>query len=122
MLYMTNKQILVEVKDKLKRLIREVLLEGNFTNWSLIIDKRGKIHDCGMDHGSWLMGNYKPNMDPFYRINVQSHGDGPKTLFVDEKANNGMLRKRLVAFAQDNDITYIIWTNSVTNRGRTEEI
>ena len=43
MLYMTNKQILVEVKDKLKRLICEVLLEGNFTNWSLIIDKSGKI-------------------------------------------------------------------------------
>ena len=122
MLYMTNKQILVEVKDKLKSLIREVLLEENWTNWSLIIDRTGKIHDCGMDHGSWIMSNYKPKMDPMYRINVQTYGDGPKTLFVDEKANNGMLRKRLVAFAQDNDITYIIWTNSVTNRGRTEEI
>ena len=122
MLYMTNKQILVEVKDKLKRLICEILLEGNFTNWSLIIDKSGKIHDCGMDHGSWIMGNYKPKMDPMYRINVQSHGDGPKTLFVDEKANNGMLRKKLIAFAEDYGIKSIIWTNSVTNRGRLEQI
>ena len=122
MLYMTNKQILVEVKDKLKSLIREVLLEENWTNWSLIIDKSGKIHDCGMDHCGWLMGNYKPKMDPFYKINVQSHDDGPKTLYVDEKANNGMLRKKLIAFAQDNNITYIVWGNSVTNRGRTEEI
>jgi hypothetical protein len=34
---MNNKQILIEIKDKLKRLIREVLLEENWTNWSLII-------------------------------------------------------------------------------------
>ena len=122
MLYMTNKQILVEVKDKLKILICEVLLEGNFTNWSLIIDKSGKIHDCGMDHGSWIMSNYKPKMDPMYRINVQSHGDDERLLYVDEKANNGMLRKKLIAFAEDYGIKSIIWTNSVTNKGRLEQI
>ena len=122
MMYMTNKQILVEVKDKLKRLICEVLLEGNFTNWSLIIDKSGKIHDCGMDHGSWIMSNYKPKMDPMYRINVQSHGDDERLLYVDEKANNGMLRKKLIAFAEDYGIKSIIWTNSVTNKGRLEQI
>ena len=122
MLYMTNKQILVEVKDKLKRLICEVLLEENWTNWSLIIDKSGKIHDCGMDHGSWIMGNYKPKMDPMYRINVQSHGDDERLLYVDEKANNGMLRKKLIAFAEDYGIKSIIWTNSVTNKGRLEQI
>lgn len=122
MMYMTNKQILVEVKDKLKRLIREVLLEENWTNWSLIIDKSGKIHDCGMDHCGWLMGNYKPKMDPFYKINVQSHGDDERLLYVDVRANNGMLRKKLIAFAEDYGIKSIIWTNSVTNRGRTEEI
>ena len=117
-----NKQVLMEVKDKIKRLIMEVLLEENWTNWSLIIDRTGKIHDCGMDHGSWIMSNYKPKMDPMYRINVQSHHDGPKTLYVDEKANNGMLRKKLIAFAEDHNIKYIVWGNSVTNRGRTEEI
>ena len=122
MLYMTNKQILVEVKDKLKRLICEVLLEENWTNWSLIIDKSGKIHDCGMDHGSWIMSNYKPKMDPMYRINVQSHGDDERLLYVDEKANNGMLRKKLIAFAEDYGIKSIIWTNSVTNKGRLEQI
>lgn len=122
MLYMTNKQILVEVKDKLKRLIREVLLEENWDNWSLIIDKSGKIHDCGMDHGGWLMYNWKPKMDPIYRINVQSHGDDERLLYVDEKANNGMLRKKLIAFAEDYGIKSIIWTNSVTNKGRLEQI
>jgi len=122
MMYMTNKQILVEVKDKLKRLICEVLLEENWTNWSLIIDKSGKIHDCGMDHGSWIMSNYKPKMDPMYRINVQSHGDDERLLYVDEKANNGMLRKKLIAFAEDYGIKSIIWTNSVTNKGRLEQI
>jgi hypothetical protein len=119
---MTNKQILVEVKDKLKRLIREVLLEENWDNWSLIIDKSGKIHDCGMDHCGWLMGNYKPKMDPFYKINVQSHDDDERLLYVDVRANNGMLRKRLIAFAEDYGIKSIIWTNSVTNKGRLEQI
>ena len=117
-----NKQILIEVKDKLKSLIREVLLEENWDNWSLIIDRTGKIHSCGQDHGSWIMSNYNPKMDPMYRINVQGRVDGPKTLYVDEKANNGMLRKKLIAFAEDNGIKYIVWGNSVTNRGRTEEI
>ena len=124
MMYMNNnKQILIEVKDKLKRLIMEVLLEENWTNWSLIIDRTGKIHSCGGDHASWMDYYWKPkSMAPGYRINVQSHHDGPKTLYVDEKANNGMLRKKLIAFAEDHNIKYIVWGNSVTNRGRTEEI
>ena len=122
MLYMTNKQILVEVKDKLKRLIREVLLEENWTNWSLIIDRTGKIHDCGMDHASWMDYYWKPKMDPIYRINVQSHGDGERLLYVDERANSGILRKKLVAFAEDNGIKSIVWTNSVTNKGRLEQL
>ena len=123
MMYMNNRQILIEVKDKLKSLIREVLLEENWDNWSLIIDRTGKIHDCGQDHASWMDYYWKPkSMAPGYRINVQSHHDGPKTLYVDEKANNGMLRKKLIAFAEDNNIKYIVWGNSVTNRGRTEEI
>jgi len=33
-----------------------------------------------------------------------------------------MLRKKLIAFAEDHNIKYIVWGNSVTNRGRTEEI
>jgi hypothetical protein len=61
-------------------------------------------------------------MDPIYRINVQSHGDDEQLLYVDEKANNGMLRKKLVAFAEDNGIKSIVWTNSVTNRGRLEQL
>ena len=120
---MNNKQILIEVKDKLKRLIREVLLEENWTNWSLIIDRTGKIHDCGMDHASWMDNHWKPKkMAPGYRINVQSHGDDERLLYVDERANSGILRKKLVAFAEDNGIKSIIWTNSVTNRGRLEQL
>ncbi len=61
-------------------------------------------------------------MDPMYRINVQSHGDDERLLYVDEKANNGMLRKKLIAFAEDYGIKSIIWTNSVTNKGRLEQI
>jgi len=53
---------------------------------------------------------------------VQSHGDDERLLYVDEKANNGMLRKRLIAFAEDYGIKSIIWTNSVTNKGRLEQI
>ena len=111
------------LKNKIKKLILEVLLEENWTNWSLIIDRTGKIHSCGGDHASWMDYYWKPkSMAPGYRINVQSHHDGPKTLYVDEKANNGMLRKKLIAFAEDHNIKYIVWGNSVTNRGRTEEI
>ena len=40
-----NKQILIEVKDKLKSLIREVLLEENWDNWSLIIDRTEEINE-----------------------------------------------------------------------------
>ena len=46
MMYMNNnKQILIEVKDKLKSLIREVLLEENWDNWSLIIDRTEEINE-----------------------------------------------------------------------------
>ena len=46
MKYMNNnKQILIEVKDKLKSLIREVLLEENWDNWSLIIDRTEEINE-----------------------------------------------------------------------------
>ena len=93
-----------------------------YTKSNTTIDKSGKIHDCGMDHGGWLMYNWKPKMDPIYRINVQSHGDDERLLYVDEKANNGMLRKKLIAFAEDYGIKSIIWTNSVTNKGRLEQI
>jgi hypothetical protein len=61
-------------------------------------------------------------MDPIYRINVQSHGDGERLLYVDERANSGILRKKLVAFAEDNGIKSIVWTNSVTNKGRLEQL
>ena len=42
---MNNRQILIEVKDKLKSLIREVLLEENWDNWSLIIDRTEEINE-----------------------------------------------------------------------------
>lgn len=113
----------IMLKNKLKKLIREVLMEGNFSNWSLIIDRTGKIHDCGSDHGSWMDYYWKPkSMAPGYRINVQSHGDDERILYVDEKANGGILRKRLVMFAEDHGIKSIVWTNSVTNRGRLEQL
>lgn len=124
MLYMNlDKQIMVEIKDRLKSLIWEVLMESNWTNWSLIIDRTGKIHDCGSDHASWMDYYWKPkSMAPGYRINVQSHGDSERLLYVDEKANNGILRKRLVAFAEDNGIKSIVWTNSITHKGRLEQL
>ena len=110
-------------KNKLKRLIMEVLLEGNWSNWSLIIDRTGKIHDCGSDHASWMDYYWKPkSMAPGYRINVQRHGDSERLLYVDERANSGILRKRLVAFAEDNGIKSIVWTNSITHRGRLEQL
>ena len=68
-------------KNKLKKLIMEVLLEENWTNWSLIIDRTGKIHSCGMDHASWMDSHWKPkSMAPGYKINVQSHGDDEQVL------------------------------------------
>ena len=42
---MNNNQILVEVKLKLKQMIREVLLEENWDNWSLIIDRTEEINE-----------------------------------------------------------------------------
>ncbi len=109
-------------KRELKQLIREVIQE-NWTNWSLIIDRTGKIHDCGMDHASWMDNYWKPKkMAPGYKINVQSHGDSEQLLYVDERANNGILRKKLVAFAEDNGIKSIVWTNSITHRGRLEQL
>jgi len=111
------------LKNKLKRLIMEVLMEENWSNWSLIIDRTGKIHSCGMDHASWMDSHWKPkSMAPGYKINVQSHGDDDQVLYVDERANNGILRKRLVAFAEDNGIKSIVWTNSITHRGRLEQL
>ena len=53
---------------------------------------------------------------------MQSHGDDDQVLYVDERANNGILRKRLVAFAEDNGIKNIVWTNSITHRGRLEQL
>ena len=111
------------LKNKLKKLILEVLMEENWSNWSLIIDRTGKIHSCGMDHASWMDNHWKPkSMAPGYKINVQSHGDDEQVLYVDERANNGILRKRLVAFAEDNGIKSIVWTNSITHRGRLEQL
>lgn len=124
MMYMNlDKQIMVEIKDKLKSLVWKVLMEGSFSNWSLIIDRTGKIHDCGSDHASWMDYYWKPkSMAPGYKINVQSHGDDDQVLYVDERANSGMLRKKLIAFAEDNGIKSIVWTNSITHRGRLEQL
>lgn len=104
---------------------QEEIQEG-FRNWSFLIDKSGKIYNCGGSHDTWLDNNWKESMRPAFRMNVQTHGDDEKILYVQDgvlnRSNSGTLRKKLIAFAEDSGINRIVWTNEETGKGKTEYI